>query len=63
MTRNEKILAATEPSSQSGIEIGPLTNPIVRKDMGDIAYADRADTEELRYWYRNDPTLDIDKNQ
>ncbi len=52
---------AIEPSSQSGIEIGPLTNPIVSKDLGDIAYADRADTEELREWYRNDPTVDVEK--
>jgi hypothetical protein len=51
MTRNEKILVAIDPSFQLGIEVGPLAKPVVTKDMGDIAYIDHANTDELRKWY------------
>jgi hypothetical protein len=34
-----------------GLEIGPLHNPRVRKDQGDVRYLDHATTEELRVKY------------
>jgi SAM-dependent methyltransferase len=41
-----------------GLEIGPLTAPVVTRDLGEIFYADHATTEELREWYRRDPAVD-----
>ena len=35
-----------------GIEIGPLANPVVRKNEGPVRYADHANTEELRRKYQ-----------
>ncbi len=40
-----------------GLEIGPLHNPRVRKDQGDVRYLDHTTTEELRVKYSaNDQT-------
>ena len=47
-------------SSQRGIEIGPLVNPIVRREDGNVHYVDRATTENLREWYANDPDVNVD---
>lgn len=44
----------------SGIEIGPLVNPIVTRDLSNVKYVDRASTEDLREWYSRDPKIDID---
>lgn len=59
-TRNAKILACIDPATQFGLEIGPLTNPVIRRDMGKIRYVDHASTEELKAKYKND--LNIDTN-
>jgi SAM-dependent methyltransferase len=61
VTRNKKILEAIKPSSQLGIEIGPLANPIVTKDMGDIAYIDRMNFDEICKYYQNNPDIDNEK--
>lgn len=47
----EKLLDGIDLAREEGLEIGPLTNPIVRKSDGNILYVDRADTEELRARY------------
>ena len=47
-------------ANQSGIEIGPLVNPIVTRDLSNVKYVDRASTEELREWYSRDPKINID---
>jgi len=60
-SRNEKLLHSINPTSQIGIEIGPLTNPIVTRDMGQIYYIDHATTDDLRIKYANDPNVDINK--
>ena len=44
----------------TGIEIGPLVNPMVRKNESDVHYVDRATTEELKEWYAKDPALNVD---
>lgn len=46
--------------NQSGIEIGPLVNPVVRRTGSNIKYVDRASTAELREWYSRDPAINID---
>ncbi len=44
----------------TGIEIGPLVNPMVRKHESNVHYVDRATTQELKQWYAKDPALNVD---
>lgn len=46
--RNALILRGIEPRVMSGLEIGPLNNPVVKKEDGSVRYVDFADTETLR---------------
>ncbi len=61
MTRLEKILACIDVRTQVGLEVGPLFNPIVTRDMGQIYYIDHATTAELQVKYAHDPNVDIHK--
>jgi len=61
MTREEKILANIYPETQSGLEIGPLTKPIITREMGTVRYVDHATTEELRAKCAPWGTIDISK--
>ena len=61
VTRLEKVLACIDVSTQVGLEIGALVNPIVTRDMGQVRYVDHATTDELRQKYANDPNVDIHK--
>ncbi|WP_350394881.1 methyltransferase domain-containing protein [Methylorubrum podarium] len=45
------------PQGRTGVEIGPLTNPLIRKDEGDVLYADHLPTDALRRQYDGHPTL------
>jgi len=47
-------------ANTTGIEIGPLVNPMVRKHESNVHYVDRATTEELKEWYAKDPALNVD---
>ena len=47
-------------ANSTGIEIGPLVNPMVRKSESNVHYVDRATTEELKEWYAKDPALNVD---
>jgi SAM-dependent methyltransferase len=60
MQHRPHILNRIDPASQRGIEIGPLTCPQILKDEGEIYYVDRASTEEIRGWYANAPTVNLD---
>ena len=57
MDRRQRILDLIEPHGRRGIEIGPLTRPIVLPSDGEILYADHLPTEGLRAKYANDPNL------
>ena len=48
-------------ANATGIEIGPLVNPMVRKHESNVHYVDRATTEELKQWYSKDPSLNVDE--
>jgi SAM-dependent methyltransferase len=50
--RTQKILNGLDVASMSGVEIGPLAWPVVRKSDGDITYVDFADAETLRENHR-----------
>lgn len=56
----EKILYGLDLGRLSGVEIGPLANPLVTREQGDVRYVDRATTEEIRHWYRKS-TVPLDK--
>ena len=45
----------------TGIEIGPLLQPVVTKSEGDIIYVDHLDTELLKAKYADDQNVDTSK--
>ncbi len=49
--RRSRILALVDPARESGLEIGPLTSPIVPRATGRILYSDHRSTQELRRQY------------
>ncbi len=51
MNRREKILQAIDVACMRGVEIGPLANPVLRKNEAQVLYADHASTAELRAKY------------
>lgn len=57
MERRQRILDLVEPHGRSGIEIGPLTRPVILPSDGEILYADHLTTEGLRAKYASDPNL------
>lgn len=61
MNRNEKIRACINPRKEVGLEIGPLNNPIVSPDEGEIYYCDHLPTEDLKKKYQHDPNVDTSK--
>lgn len=46
--RHALIFAGVDIAASRGLEIGPLNNPLVRKDEGEILYVDFADTATVR---------------
>jgi hypothetical protein len=60
--RKEKILRHIDPSVQIGLEIGPLSMPIVSKKEydGKVWYIDYASSEKLKEVYRNDTYVKVD---
>ena len=60
MDRREKILENLDLARLNGVEIGPLSRPLVRKSEGDIIYVDYADAETLKNKYREDPNVSVD---
>ncbi|HET7060332.1 MAG TPA: class I SAM-dependent methyltransferase [Candidatus Saccharimonadales bacterium] len=60
MTRKELVLAGIEWSKGTGLEIGPLTSPILSKKEARIFYADHMSTKDLKNKYKDAP-LNIDE--
>ena len=58
--RNDYILSNINVSDWVGLEIGPLTNPILTKESAHIYYADHMSTDDLRLKYQNEP-VELDK--
>lgn len=61
-SRRETLLSRIDISTQVGLEIGPLSRPIVTKTESNnrIFYVDWATADELRAKYRNDPCVTAD---
>lgn len=57
MDRRERLLGGVDLAHSTGLEIGALHAPIVRRDEGRILYVDYAATEVVRA-NRNDPNID-----
>lgn len=58
--RNKRITKAIDLAHGRGLEIGPLTSPVVTKDEGDIYYLDHLSVEDLKKKYEHEP-VELDK--
>ncbi len=58
LRRRETMRAGLDVGVLSGLEIGPLADPIVRKSEGDVRYVDHADAHVLRGAYADDGRVD-----
>jgi SAM-dependent methyltransferase len=58
--RTDSLLRSIDVATSKGLELGPLANPIVRRDMGDIRYIDHVDTDALRTRYAAHDGFDVD---
>ena len=58
--RKAQIVGSIELATAKGLELGPLTNPVVCRSDGDIRYLDHVDTEALRSRYASHDGFDID---
>jgi len=57
--RRTNILSGLDLSTLSGLEIGPLDRPLVRRTDGQVFYIDHADTPTLRVKYAADPHVAV----
>lgn len=53
--RSKRILSPVNLESGIGLEIGPLTAPVVEKGRYDIYYLDHMSTEDLKNKYKDEP--------
>ncbi|WP_345999546.1 methyltransferase domain-containing protein [Methylorubrum populi] len=60
MDRRQRVLNFVVPHGRTGVELGPLSRPIILKSDGNVLYADHLSTEGLRHQYRDHPTLGPD---
>ena len=62
--RREFLLEMVNVDQLKGLEIGPLTDPLVThedlKGQGEIFYLDHLSTIELKEKYRADPSVDVE---
>ncbi|HEY0521693.1 MAG TPA: methyltransferase domain-containing protein, partial [Ilumatobacteraceae bacterium] len=58
--RTDSLLKSIDVATAKGLELGPLINPVVRKDMGDVRYIDHVDTDALRARYATHVGFDVD---
>lgn len=56
--RTSRALAHIDIRDGIGLEIGPLTSPVVAPDMGRVRYVDHLSTEGLATKYRDSTTVD-----
>lgn len=51
MDSRQRTLAAVRPHGRTGVELGPLDRPLVRRSDGDVLYADHLSTDGLARKY------------
>ena len=59
--RHERARARLDFSSGRGLEIGPLFDPLVRRDKADVRYVDIRSAADLREHYRDDPAVPVEQ--
>jgi SAM-dependent methyltransferase len=59
--RRDLLLDGIDVAVARGLEMGPLTNPVVPRSSGPVEYLDRDDTEALRERYRVHADVDVDE--
>lgn len=59
-TRRDKVLADLDLTTASGVEIGALAAPIVKRAEGSIFYVDHTDTETLKRNFAADPAVKVE---
>ena len=59
-SRTEALLESIDVPRSKGLELGPLANPVVHRDMGQVRYIDHVDTDTLRARYATHVGFDID---
>src|SRR3954447_25040944 len=55
--RRERVRRTVDVTVGRGLEIGPLSSPVVTRTVADVWYADVQSTEDLQDHYRGDPTV------
>jgi len=60
LDRSDLLLASIDVAGSKGLELGPLTKPVVTRDRGDIRYIDHVDTDALRARYSSHQGFDLD---
>lgn len=60
LSRKEIMLRTIDVRAKTGLEIGPLTSPVVSRQEGEIFYVDHLSTADLQKKYSNDPKVDLD---
>lgn len=58
LTRREKLVGGLSLRNMTGVEIGALASPIVRREDGEIFYIDHTDTETLRALHKDESHID-----
>jgi len=58
--RNERIVKGIDYANGVGLELGPLTSPILSKQEATIYYLDHMSVEEMKVKYKDEP-VDLDK--
>ncbi len=53
--RNKRVVKMIDLEGRIGLELGPLTTPIIRKDQADIYYLDHMSQADLKEKYKNEP--------
>lgn len=59
MDRRAKLLAGIDVAHSTGVEIGALCRPFVKREDGRVIYVDHADTATLRRKFQIDPDVDL----
>ena len=57
--RRKQVLKLADLSTGHGLEIGPLNQPLVTKDMADVRYVDVFSGSHLRAHYAQDPNVNV----
>lgn len=58
--RNRRVVKKIDLKNGVGLELGPLTSPVVSKSDGNIFYLDHMSQADLKKKYKNEP-VDLDK--